>query len=142
MAIFRLTENHIKLLQKLNIGSAVVYDSIVVPKIDSKRPFGNSVIETDVADILEWEKENRTPIEQILAELPIALEIVLQRQTFEPGLYNMSDKAFRNYADWRNRYTKNLTEINRKIKDLSRELQQAEREKEKLLEKLGNEAKE
>lgn len=49
---FTLTEDHIKLLSRAYIGWE---DSeFGAPSIDCKRPYGNSYVEGDVAEILEW----------------------------------------------------------------------------------------
>jgi len=98
---FQLTKEHIDLLT-----NAVVswYDcEFGAPCIDPKRPYGNSDVLSDLAKILGFERkvcphcgepieedDNDLPVselEQTHRETEIALQIVLDTQSFKPGLY-------------------------------------------------------
>lgn len=93
---FTLTEDHIKLISNLHLVSYTDFG----PEICSKRPFGNSSIECDIANILKWETEDGELTEKQVSdawkifneELPNALQIVLCTKTFEPGTYQKDNK--------------------------------------------------
>lgn len=90
MATFKLTEAHIKLLQRANISnSCIEWGS---PAIDGKRPFGNGDLHRDIADILglPYDDDNeslRDYLWSVYEQLQTALEIVLHNQTFTPGTF-------------------------------------------------------
>ena len=98
MRAFKLTEAHIKLLQRANISnSGMEWGS---PAIDGKRPFGNGDLHRDIANILglPYDEDNeslRDYLMSVYKELGVALEIVLHNQTFTPGLYEEVD-----YGEW------------------------------------------
>ena len=93
--IFEVTEDHLKLLKHSHIiWRASEYGA---PAIDPKRPYGNSSVESDIAEILEWDKEDSQRAEKIHRELETVLQIVLVTQTFEPGLYNIRNEYT---TDW------------------------------------------
>lgn len=97
MKLFQLTEDHIKLLNRMFVywddGS---YEGS--PCIDSKRPYGNSSVACDVYEIIhgkEWDYDEHDEMpeeiyEQMLVlhrETATALQIVLCTKSFVPGLY-------------------------------------------------------
>ena len=94
---FTLTEEHIKLAGRLNfkVCPDTEYDDPFIPAIDRKRPFGNSGAVDDVLDILGRKRDEEghcseadvSHAEDLLIELPLALEIITQNRTFEPGTY-------------------------------------------------------
>lgn len=90
MKTFKLTESHIKLLQRANISdSGMEWGS---PAIDGKRPFGNGDLYGDIADILglPYDEDNeslRDYLDSVYRQLGTALEIVLHNQTFTPATY-------------------------------------------------------
>jgi hypothetical protein len=94
MKNFKLTEAHLKLLQRAYISeSDIEWGS---PMIDGKRPFGNGDLHQDVADILglPYDDENeslRDYIDSVYAQLGTALQIVLRTQSFIPGDYESDD---------------------------------------------------
>ncbi len=50
---FTVTDDHLTLLQHMYIGwQDCEYGA---PEVDPKRPYGNSGVATDIAEILEWE---------------------------------------------------------------------------------------
>lgn len=64
---FTITEDHLKLLARLEIG----YDEWTeygAPEVDPKRPYGNSDVENDIAEILEWELVKDRYGDEILTE--------------------------------------------------------------------------
>ena len=97
---FQMTEVHLKLLSELNV---VWRDcEYGAPAIDCKRPYGNTSVENDIAEILGWgeltdELMNRA--ERLHRELETALQIVLVTQKFEPGLYHQKNEYF--IKDWK-----------------------------------------
>lgn len=95
---FRLTEEHVTLIREMSIGWQ---DSETgAPEVDPKRPYGNSSVERDVAELLGWEidkhegltDEQRDRAMALHRETEVALQVVLQAGTFEPGLYVNRDK--------------------------------------------------
>lgn len=94
---FTLTEEHLKLLQRMYVGwNDSAYDG--APGVGLKRPYGNSDVEGDVIEILGWDDsvyangDDRPEelVERALAlhrETEIALQIVLTTRSFQPGTY-------------------------------------------------------
>lgn len=70
------------------------------PEINPKRPYGNSGVESDVAEILGWEvnedeglsDEQSEAAATLHRQTETALQIVLQTGAFEPGRYENRDK--------------------------------------------------
>lgn len=97
MKLFQLTENHIKLLNRMYVyWDNGAYDGS--PCIDSKRPYGNSGVVNDIYEIVhgkEWDYDEHEEMpeeiyEQMLEihrETATALQIVLCMKSFEPGTY-------------------------------------------------------
>ena len=93
--IFEVTEEHLKLLKHSHVmWRASEYGA---PMIDPKRPYGNTSVESDIAEILGWDKEDSQRAEKLHRELETVLQIVLVTQTFEPGLYNIRNEYT---TDW------------------------------------------
>lgn len=95
---FDLTENHIKLLSSMSIGwDDGAYDG--APAVDCKRPYGNSSVWQDVAEIIgieefedddgesHWPKGTREKCMELHRQTGTAMQIILQCQTFEPGTF-------------------------------------------------------
>lgn len=88
---FTLTQDHIKLLR----SSYVRWDDSYfgAPSIDSKRPYGNSDVPSDIARILNWDYDEETGLSSELEkkaraiheEMEHALQVVLTSGSFEPG---------------------------------------------------------
>lgn len=99
---FELTEDHLKLLSRAYTGWQ--YCETGAPEIDPKRPYGNSYVAGDVAEILEWEPASYDWDDRVLSgeqvdralalhhETEQALEIVLRTRSFVPGTYVTSDR--------------------------------------------------
>ena len=92
---FELTADHIKLLQQAYIGWEDCETG--APAIDCKRPYGNSYVPGDIAEILGWElgEDGLTDEQEDLAyalhkETETALQIILTHKTFEPGKFRMN----------------------------------------------------
>ena len=97
MKLFQLTEDHIKLLNRMYVEwDDGAYDGS--PCINSKRPYGNSSVVYDVYEIIhgkEWDygEHDEMPeeiYEQMLVlhrETATALQIVLCTKSFVPGTY-------------------------------------------------------
>ena len=93
--MFEVTEDHLKLLKHSHVmWRASEYGA---PMIDPKRPYGNTSVESDIAEILGWDEEDSQRAEKLHRELEIVLQIVLVTQTFEPGLYNLRNEYT---TDW------------------------------------------
>lgn len=109
MAKFELKAEHIKLISHLNFKVSVntLYGDKYIPAIERKRPFGNSGATHSVMEILGWysdeetgeyRQEDEAKAEMLLIELPLAMEVVTQNLTFEPGTYEVGEySAYFNY---------------------------------------------
>lgn len=92
MKTFELKEEHLKLLK--NVWIEWENGEFGAPCIDTKRPYGNSDVEYDIAKILDWAMVNDelTDYQYITAqklhkETQTALQIILSNLTFELGVY-------------------------------------------------------
>jgi hypothetical protein len=68
---------------------------ILYGKLDDFNPSDPSTIET--ADPFLWSEEQKEEMDQLLSELPLALEVVLSTKSFEPGNY----KARFHIREWK-----------------------------------------
>ena len=104
---FTMTADHLNLLRNAYVTFYLINGG--APAIDGKRPYGNSDIPMDIADLLGWELvENRNgadlTVEQeemamrLHSETEIALQVVLKTGEFRPGRYVRSKPWER---DWR-----------------------------------------
>lgn len=99
---FELKQVHLDLLKETNIQ----WDDCEfgAPEIDPKRPYGNSNVEDDIADIIKLSKSNNWNeeeeqwtekafdyMEDLHRQTQIALEIVLHCQSFKLGKYKKLD---------------------------------------------------
>lgn len=91
---FTVTKDHIKLLRSAYVGWEDC--EFGAPAIDCKRPYGNSSVELDIAEILGWTiadvDEGLTQEQELRAELlhretQTALQIFLSLGTMEAGTY-------------------------------------------------------
>ena len=104
--VFELKKEHITLLKN---SWVIWYDcEFGAPGIDCKRPYGNSSIYEDMADILGIElfedqygekhlsEEQADYLYDLHKDLEIALQLILTFQTFEPGTYTRENS----WDDW------------------------------------------
>lgn len=92
MASFMVTGEHIKLLQRLNINENIHGG---FPTVDPKRPFGNSDVYRDMAEILDHENtedgeispERQESYDELLSEMKTVLEILISNLSLFPGEY-------------------------------------------------------
>ena len=106
--VFELRQSHLDLLKE----TAISWDDCEygAPCIDCKRPYGNSSVEDDIADIIKlpkkdnWDKKeedwNEKATEQMRdlhKETEIALQIVLHCQTFTLGKYKLDKDGYQNW---------------------------------------------
>lgn len=103
MRRFTLTEAHIKLLRRMQVGWQHVEGG--APAIDPKRPYGNGDMIRDICEILQmepktaagddehpaWHGWDRRAARNLHNETDRALQIVLATGTFEPGEYVADD---------------------------------------------------
>ena len=99
--IFELKQQHLDLLKETYIGwNDCEFGS---PEIDCKRPYGNSNVEEDIAEIIgmkdaydededEWDEKKLKIINRLHKETQIALQIILHCQSFKLGKYKKIDK--------------------------------------------------
>ena len=102
---FTLTEEHLKLLENACVGWQDCETG--APEIDPKRPYGNSSVWLDVAEILgkplpedgdesasgqHLERSTREECERLHRETETALEIVLTTRSFLPGRYVLANE--------------------------------------------------
>jgi hypothetical protein len=103
---FTLTEEHVKLLRRAYVNwDACEFGA---PAIDPKRPYGNSDVLLDIAEILEeplfedagGEKhlsaEQAERSERLHKETQMALAVILRTGSFEPGRYSAGEYT----QDW------------------------------------------
>jgi len=104
---FVLREKHLKLLSKMNVD----WDDAEfgAPCIDPKRPYGNSSVIEDMAEILGLggetcphcgemlKQQDKERLLNLHKETETALQIVLSTQSFKPGIY-VADKYS---GDWK-----------------------------------------
>ena len=98
--VFELKPEHITLMKNLCFRTVIhtEYGDRFIPEINRKRPFGNSGAAYSAAEYLSCERdaegkfspETLGRIEELILELPVALEIVMDNQTFIPGKYEVS----------------------------------------------------
>lgn len=93
---FTVTADHITLLRHMYVGWQDCETG--APEIDPKRPYGNSSVAYDVAELLGWPMDNRELTGEQRAralilhrETTTALQIVLMLGTFEPGDYRRTN---------------------------------------------------
>lgn len=94
--IFTVTPDHVALLRRAYVG----WDDCEfgAPAIDCKRPYGNSAVEHDMAEILEWpvgedgpDADQRARLREIHEGTRTALQIFLLTGRMEPGEYRRSE---------------------------------------------------
>jgi len=95
---FTLTAQHVALLRRMCVEWCdEAYEG--APAINIKRPYGNSSVWQDVAEIIGiqqiesdagyecWPKETQDLCMKLHREMEIALQVCLRAGTFEPGDY-------------------------------------------------------
>ena len=106
---FELTQQHLALLQRMNVGWQDC--EFGAPEIDPKRPYGNSGVLEDIAEILgetprgpatwgderEFSAEQEERFNRLHRETQTALQVVLASRSFAPGVYRTS---MRYKMDW------------------------------------------
>ncbi len=99
MQTFIVTHEHLKLLRRMWIRwEDCEYGA---PTVDSKRPYGNSDVEGDIAEILGWEygkdhwdgmpSELRNAASSIHSEMQTVLQILVVNLHIYPGKYEKPD---------------------------------------------------
>lgn len=99
---FTVTDEHIKLLRRAYVGwEDCEYGA---PSIDRKRPYGNSGVAGDIAEILGWDWDDSLTDEQVdrarelHKETQTALQIFLITGEMKTGTYAKTDKY--DYRSW------------------------------------------
>jgi hypothetical protein len=94
---FTMTESHLKLTRQMWLQWQS--DEFGAPEVDPKRPYGNSFVEGDVADILGWERlgeeegflspEQEREAQRLHRETLTVLEILFRHPEtgIQPGTY-------------------------------------------------------
>jgi hypothetical protein len=105
--VFEMTGQHIALLRRACVGWEDCESG--APAIDCKRPYGNSSVWQDVAEILGvakletdddehvYPKGTRDHCERLHRETETALQIILATGSFEPGTYRRNEYQ----RDWK-----------------------------------------
>jgi hypothetical protein len=96
--VFELTNDHLKLLKEMYVGWQDCETG--APEIDPKRPYGNSYVAGDVAELLGWKLDEdgglteyqRDKALELHRNTEYALQIVLSTQRFECGVYKLTDE--------------------------------------------------
>lgn len=95
---FTFKQEHLDLLQTASVGAWTWGNFSKVIGFGGSRPFGNSDVWHDMAEILkrpmpnfddvdEWPKGFVEEMEQLYYELEFALAVILNRQSFELGTF-------------------------------------------------------
>jgi hypothetical protein len=99
---FTVTDDHLKLLRHMWV-CWIVSERYGAPAIESKKPYGNSAVLADVAEILhgpdgvyEWTDQEAERYLRLHVETAIALQIALATGEFRPGRYRRKD-----YIGWK-----------------------------------------
>jgi hypothetical protein len=96
---FIVTEDHLKLMSNFWVGWCG--DEYGAPEIDPKRPYGNSDVPADIAEILGWEGEieyDDPRARKIHEETMTALQIALRVGYFKAGHYERENSYS---EDWK-----------------------------------------
>jgi hypothetical protein len=98
---FELKCAHIALIKRLNlkINQDYTYDNWLVPVVDAKRPFGNSDMLGDIFSIIgvnpdadgNYAEADQLSAYLLLAELPAAMDAIMNYETFTPGVYEIDN---------------------------------------------------
>lgn len=94
---FELKQEHIILMRNLAFQTAVSIEDEFIPEIDRKNPFHNGTVINSACELLCFKRNNEEQydsevldfVENLIIELPVALEIVMKNQTFQPGIYHV-----------------------------------------------------
>jgi len=107
---FELKKEHLDLLRHINWSE--MDETNVIRTIDSPSPFGGDDVHEDMGLILyglpegfnpledvemEYTNEQKQMMDKLLNELPMAIEVILNSNTFELGHY----KTKWHYRDWK-----------------------------------------
>lgn len=103
---FTLTADHVKLIQRMHVyWEDGAYDG--APSIDIKRPYGNSSVWQDVANIIgiqqvedddgehHYPKGTRDKCIALHQSTATALQICLSAQSFDPGDYVRGEYSYK-----------------------------------------------
>lgn len=102
---FEIKKEHLELLKRAFVSWE--HCEYGAPAIDCKRPYGNSDVEGDIAEIFGWEydeeeglnEEQSTKARNLHEETKTALQIALATKKFETGVYLNYEKY--NDTKWR-----------------------------------------
>jgi hypothetical protein len=92
---FTLTQQHIDLVSNMYVDYND-HTETGAPYIDPKRPYGNSDVPGDIADILDipiieddgyMDPKQESELLALHRETETALQIILKCKTFEPGVF-------------------------------------------------------
>jgi hypothetical protein len=111
---FTVTEDHLKLLRRVYVGYWYTGEGYYgVANISAKRPYGNSYVGRDIAEILnapdgDWVYEDGEKVGvtdeaderfmRLHVETMVALQVVLAAGEFRPGHYRRTERWI---DDWR-----------------------------------------
>lgn len=99
---FEVTEEHLKLMRRMYVGwQDCEYGA---PEIDPKRPYGNSDVEGDIAEILGWttfatDESWRDRAATLHREMQTVLQIVLAIGRIATGSYEKTERY--RFDSWR-----------------------------------------
>lgn len=89
---FVLKKEHVKLLTSGRVFIEWDFTETGAPAINPKRPYGNSSVAEDVAEILGWGQLDEEDLRyeeamKLHYETKTALSVILNAKTFIPGVY-------------------------------------------------------
>lgn len=96
---FEVTEDHLKLVRQMNFRYED-WSEFGAPAVDSKRPYGNSDVLSDIVEIItghnpynedgdleQWVKDREQQFMKLHKETATVLEIAARTGKFEAGVY-------------------------------------------------------
>lgn len=92
---FKITSDHLKLLQQMSVGYDTCTGYNPVPEINPKRPYGDSCMYHSMGRILdikpkngmEFSESQLSHFDNLQEQTAVALSICMARQKFEEGFY-------------------------------------------------------
>lgn len=95
---FTLTEDLVTLLRNSFVTEGLTGCEYGAAEIDPKRPYGNSDVATDIAELLAWaipegglSEAQREDARTLHGLTPLALQVVLSTGSFRPGVYRRTE---------------------------------------------------
>lgn len=102
MVKFELKKEHVEAVSRLHFvcEADTEYGDRFIPGINRKRPFGDCSATEDMLEIMGcvpgaegYGKDDVRRAEEVIAELPVALEVITRHRTFKPRWYDVPENG-------------------------------------------------